>query len=122
MTLGSIVAGLGQSELQAICDLEKEPNFVYLYSVNHLVRVITGISVILGVNHSKCNPMPGLLERVKALLSSTDPLTAEQIARLRKQRGMLGIMEVVNESPYLVSTGMDWRALDTVLHLRRKLK
>jgi len=109
MTLGSIVAGLGQSELQAIWDHEEEPNFVYPHSVNHLVRVITGISVvILSDNHLSCNPMPGLLQRVEALLGPTNPLTAEQIARLRKQREMLGTMEVVNVSTYLVSTGMNW--------------
>lgn len=97
LTLGSIVAGLGQSEVQAIWEFDEEPNFVYPHSVNHLVRVVTGISVLFDDEHRDCNPIPGLLPCVKELLAPTYPLTGEQIARLRKQREILGITEVVNK-------------------------
>lgn len=95
MILGSIVSGLGLLELNIIFQSEEEGP-LYLPSINHLISVVTAISVVYIADiHEDCNPLPKLLEGYRELLIHVDLLTAEHIVHLKAQQEKLDIPPLV---------------------------
>ena len=100
MILGSLIAGLGLCELQALWHSEDvtEGNG-YRPSFNHLLATIERIDVVrLSDKHKPCNPIPKLLKEIHTKASEAAPVASEYSKQLASKRKASGCLRA-NPSP-----------------------
>ena len=86
ITLGWVIKGLPQIELQSI--FAHSPTPVYSRSADRLIRIIDAIRVLhQTILHCHCNSIPGIVQKLRAkTMEVEDLVTREHIDHLLRQK------------------------------------